>query len=68
MDFFYEPAQGLVTSPQAFGKGLAKVISLTFPLTYKKGTASLVKNTVYGTFNSVSKITGALGKGKGALF
>ena len=25
VDFFYEPAQGLVTSPQAFGVGLAKV-------------------------------------------
>jgi hypothetical protein len=25
MDFFYEPANGLVQSPKAFGKGLAKV-------------------------------------------
>jgi len=50
MDFFYEPAQGIIQSPQAFAKGLAK------------GTSSLVKNTVYGTFNSVSKIAGAIGK------
>ncbi|KAH3745690.1 vacuolar protein sorting-associated protein 13 family protein [Pelomyxa schiedti] len=55
MDFFYEPAQGLVTSPQAFGVGLAK------------GSKSLVKNTVYGLFNSLSKVTGALGKGVAAL-
>lgn len=24
-DFFYEPAAGLIQSPEAFGKGLAKV-------------------------------------------
>jgi len=51
MDFFYEPAKGMVESPQAFAKGLAK------------GTSSLVKNTMYATFDSVSKIVGALGKG-----
>jgi len=55
MDFFYEPAQGIIESPQAFAKGLAK------------GTSSLVKNTVYGTFNSVSKIAGAIGKGVATL-
>ena len=55
MDFFYEPAQGIIESPQAFAKGLAK------------GTSSLVKNTVYGTFNSVSKVVGALGKGVATL-
>eukprot|EP00727_Mastigamoeba_balamuthi_P013169 m51a1_g8475 hypothetical protein (2175) ;mRNA; r:495382-503027 len=55
MDFFYEPAQGIVTSPEAFGKGLAR------------GTSSLVKNSVYGLFNTVSKITGALGKGVATL-
>jgi len=55
MDFFYEPAQGIIQSPQAFAKGLAK------------GTSSLVKNTVYGTFNSVSKIAGAIGKGVATL-
>lgn len=30
VDFFYEPAQGLVKSPKDFGMGLAKVIFLLF--------------------------------------
>ena len=51
LDFFYEPAQGLVKSPKDFGMGLAK------------GTSSLVRNTIYGTFNTVAKITGAMAKG-----
>jgi len=55
MDFFYEPAKGIVESPQAFAKGLAKV------------TTSLVKNTMYATFDSMSKIIGALGKGVATL-
>jgi len=55
MDFFYEPAKGIVESPQAFAKGLAK------------GTSSLVKNTMYATFDSMSKIVGALGKGVATL-
>jgi hypothetical protein len=54
-DFFYEPAKGIVTSPQAFGLGVAR------------GTASLVKNSVFGVFNTVSKMTGALGKGVATL-
>ena len=49
-DFFHEPAEGIVASPQDFAKGLAK------------GTTSLVKNTVYGVFNSASKITGTISK------
>jgi len=55
MDFFYEPAKGIIQSPQAFAKGLAK------------GTSSLVKNTMYATFDSMSKIVGALGKGVATL-
>jgi len=55
MDFFYEPAKGIIQSPEAFAKGLAK------------GTSSLVKNTMYATFDSVSKIVGALGKGVATL-
>ena len=51
LDFFYEPAQGLCQSPKAFGKGVAK------------GSKSLVKNTIYGVFNSLSKFTGTIGKG-----
>jgi len=55
VDFFFEPAQGLVKSPKDFGKGLAK------------GTSSLVRNTFYGTFNTVAKITGTIGKGIATL-
>jgi hypothetical protein len=55
LDFFHEPAAGFVQSPAAFGKGLAR------------GTSSLVKNSVYGMFNSVSKIVGAVGKGVATL-
>jgi hypothetical protein len=44
-DFFYEPSQGLVESPAAFGIGVAR------------GTRSLIENTVYGIFNSVSGLT-----------
>jgi len=54
-DFFFEPAQGLVKSPKDFGKGLAK------------GTQSLIKNTIYGTFNTLTKITGTIGKGIATL-
>ena len=50
-DFFYEPAQGLVRSPEEFGKGLGK------------GALSLVNNTAIGTFDSLTKITGAIGSG-----
>jgi len=54
-DFFFEPAQGFIKSPEEFGKGLAK------------GTLSLVKHSVYGTFNTVSKLSGAVGKGIATL-
>ena len=54
-DFFYEPAQGLVKSPEEFGKGLAK------------GSVSLAKHTTYGLFNTVSKLTGTAGKGLATL-
>lgn len=49
-DFFYEPAQGIVKSPQDFGKGLAK------------GTASLVKKSTYALFDTASKLTGTVAK------
>jgi len=54
-DFFYEPAQGLVRSPKDFLPGL------------KRGTMSLVKNSVYGIFNTASKISSSLGKGLATL-
>jgi len=44
-----------VRSPEDFGKGLAR------------GTTSLVKNSVYGIFNTASKISGSLGKGLATL-
>ncbi|EFA80196.1 vacuolar protein sorting-associated protein 13 family protein [Heterostelium album PN500] len=54
-DFFYEPALGLVRSPRDFGRGLAK------------GSLSLLKNSVYGLFNTLSKLSGAMGKGVSVL-
>lgn len=50
-DFFYEPAHALVRSPEDLLNGLAR------------GTTSLVQNTLYGIFNTLSKISGSLGKG-----
>ena len=44
-DFFYEPAEGLMKSPTAFGKGVAK------------GTMSLVGNTTSGVLGFTTKIT-----------
>jgi len=54
-DFFYEPAQGLVNSPQEFGLGLAR------------GTVSLLKHTVVGVFSSASKVTSSIGRGVATL-
>jgi hypothetical protein len=50
-DFFYEPAAGMVRGPGHFVKGLGR------------GTESLVKNSVYGTFNAASKLTGSISSG-----
>jgi len=51
-DLFYEPIQGFeITRPQDFGIGLAK------------GGASLVKKTVFGFSDTLSKFTGSIGKG-----
>lgn len=44
-DFFFEPAEGLMKSPTAFGKGVAK------------GTMSLVGNTTSGVLGFTTKIT-----------
>lgn len=49
-DFFYEPAMGIVESPAAFGRGLAK------------GTASLMLKTTYAIFDTASKLTGTVAK------
>ena len=55
VEFFYEPAQGFVHGPAAFGKGIAK------------GTSSLIKNSVYGVFNGAASVTGSLTKGLAAM-
>ncbi|ETW04380.1 hypothetical protein H310_04665 [Aphanomyces invadans] len=54
-DFFYEPAAGMVRGPGQFVKGLTR------------GTESLVKNSVYGTFNAASKLTGSISTGLATL-
>jgi len=53
--FFYEPSQGMVHSPQEFGKGLAR------------GSLALVSTAAKGLFTSASKITSILGKGFAVL-
>ncbi|KAE9013904.1 hypothetical protein PF005_g9408 [Phytophthora fragariae] len=50
-DFVYEPLEGLKIGGKGFSKGLAK------------GTASLMTNTVDGTFDAASKISGTFGQG-----
>lgn len=50
-DFFYKPIEGLVEGPIEGGKGLVK------------GTGSLFKHTVQGTFGSTSSIFNSLSKG-----
>lgn len=50
-DFVYEPLEGLKVGGKGFRKGLAK------------GTASLVSNTLDGTFDAASKISGTFGQG-----
>ena len=49
-DFFHEPVEGTVSNPREFAAGLAR------------GTESLVKNSVFGIFNSASKISGSISK------
>jgi hypothetical protein len=53
--FFYEPALGLVHSPQAFAGGLAK------------GTMSLVQHSLYGLSNTTNRITATMNKGLSSL-
>ncbi len=50
-DFFYAPAEGLMQSPLAFGKGLIR------------GSSSLLRNSVAGLFGAFSAMTGSLGRG-----
>eukprot|EP01129_Flabellula_baltica_P011002 TRINITY_DN4728_c0_g1_i1.p1 TRINITY_DN4728_c0_g1~~TRINITY_DN4728_c0_g1_i1.p1 ORF type:complete len:2900 (-),score=526.70 TRINITY_DN4728_c0_g1_i1:35-8038(-) len=48
--FFYEPAKGIVKSPQDFAVGVGR------------GTNLLLRNTFYGVFNTIQKITGSVNK------
>ena len=54
-DFIDKPIEGFVQGPLGGGIGLVK------------GTGSLIKNTLAGTFNSVEKITGSIGTGLSTL-
>eukprot|EP00002_Diphylleia_rotans_P020696 TRINITY_DN4017_c0_g1_i5.p1 TRINITY_DN4017_c0_g1~~TRINITY_DN4017_c0_g1_i5.p1 ORF type:complete len:3294 (-),score=474.19 TRINITY_DN4017_c0_g1_i5:153-10034(-) len=54
-DFFVEPVQAMVHSPDEIMKSV------------EKGTKSLVKNTMYGVFNSASKAAGCASRGLAAL-
>lgn len=55
VDFFYEPAQGIINGPISAGEGILK------------GTSSLIKNTLSGTFGTVSKLTSTITTGLTAL-
>jgi len=50
LDFFAEPARGLMISPEAFGSGLAK------------GSGSLLKGALGGVMSAASAITGSASK------
>mmetsp|Transcript_35528 Transcript_35528/g.56876 ORF Transcript_35528/g.56876 Transcript_35528/m.56876 type:complete len:3214 (+) Transcript_35528:77-9718(+) len=54
-DFFLEPAQGLVESPEEFGAGLAR------------GTQSFVQHTTVGTFGTAAKLSTSIGSGVAIL-
>jgi hypothetical protein len=51
IDFFYEPAQGLIKSPKAFMRGVVK------------GTSSLVSNTTSGFLGIAGRISSSVGQG-----
>ena len=55
LDFFYEPALGIVKSPQAFGTGIAR------------GTISLVQHSLFGVSNTTSSVLSSLSKGLSSL-
>ena len=55
VDFFYEPAKGIVHGPDEFARGVAS------------GTVSLIKNSAYGIFHTVGQVTGGMSKGIAVL-
>lgn len=50
-DFFYEPKKGFIKGPLEGGKGILK------------GTYSLLKNPLEGSFDTVSKFLSSMSKG-----
>jgi hypothetical protein len=50
-DFYYEPKNGFIKGPLEGGKGILK------------GTYSLIKNPIEGSFNTVSKFLSSMSKG-----
>jgi len=50
LEFFYEPAKGITTSPAAFGRGLGK------------GTIGLLDGWISGATDIASTVTGTVGK------
>jgi len=48
VDFFYEPAKGIVHGPDEFARGVAT------------GTISLLKNSAYGIFHTVGQVPRSL--------
>ena len=61
VDMFYEPILGFeITRPQDFGIGVAKGRKDVMIL----GTASFFKKTIFSLSDTVSKVTGSIGKGK----
>lgn len=54
-DFFYEPATAIQKSPAEFRAGVIR------------GTSSLFSNSLHGTFNTASKMTGSMGNALGLL-
>lgn len=55
VDFFANPARGIMSSPEDFARGMAS------------GTVSLLRNSMYGVFNTAAKVTGSMSKGLAAL-
>lgn len=55
VDFFANPARGMMSSPEDFARGMAT------------GTVSLLRNSMFGVFNTAAQVTGSMSKGLAAL-
>jgi vacuolar protein sorting-associated protein 13A/C len=72
-DIFYEPYQGFVLhGNKDLASGIARVSLFFLCLSQNEGSlglilqgaTSFVKKTVFGVTDSISKVTGSIGKGK----